>query len=469
MFQDSRSVERDVKLTADVCVVGGGAAGITLATAFAKSGINTCVIEAGGMGIDVGTQALYRGRVTGGTLAHNYLVTSRLRQFGGTTNHWGGHTLPINAHVFGHRPGVPGGEWPFPKSELDPYYERAAVFLGAKKPYQIDASESADTSFLKVTNYPIEHLRVGQVYRETLEQAASVRVLLFGNVVEFETARDGGRLRAVRVATLGGNRFSVSARVFVLATGAIENARLLLQPSRTSPRGIGNEHDLVGRYFMEHLYLLPGLAVRTSGKWPRFTALAPGLQARHQLSDVGLHLRDPPQKPDELSRAMLSAARVLDGFARKPDLYRAVLYGEVLPNRNNRVQLATERDELGQLRCDLRFEISDVDWRNLQETQRVAAGIVGERGWGRLRLVETPSPFGIGNHHMGTTRMNPNPRLGVVDGWCRVHSLSNLFIAGSSVFPSTGLANPTFTLVALAYRLADHLIQGIQQRAFNST
>lgn len=459
-------MESGTALATDVCVVGAGAAGLTLATTFAEHGIDTCVIEAGGMQFDVGTQSLYRGQVSGDRLPHNYLVTSRLRQFGGTTNHWGGHTLPISAHVFGRRPGVPTGEWPFSRRELDPYYERAALFLDAKRPYRPDPPPPNDAPLVKVNSYAIQNLRLGQTYRDRLERSASVRVLLFGNVIELETERGGRRLHSVKVATLGGNRFSVRARVFVLATGAIENARLLLQPTEMNPRGIGNEHDLVGRYFMEHVFLLTGRAVRMSEKWPMFAALSPGLQARHELLDVGLSLRKLTEKPNELSRALLQVTGALDLPADDPALLGAVIYGEALPDRNNRVTLMAERDELGQNKCELHFVLSGIDRRNLQETQRLAARIVGERGWGRLRPAAIPSQVGLGNHHIGTTRMNPHPRVGVVDAHCRVHTLANLFLAGSSVFPSAGLVNPTFTIVALAYRLADHLIHGIREGAF---
>lgn len=463
-FGDSRLVTKGTTFTADVCVVGAGAAGITLATAFAERGVGTCVIESGGLELEEETQQLYRGTVTGG-LPSDYLTTSRLRQFGGTTNHWGGHSLPISAHVFGRRLGVPAGEWPFSREELDAYYERAAIFLGARRRYRPAPPPQGDVPLMNVPSYAIQNLRLGQTYRAALHQAASVRVLLHGNAVGLETEPNGRRLRAVRVATLEGNTFSVQARVFVLATGAIENARLLLQPTDAYPRGIGNEHDLVGRYFMEHAFL-GALAVHASKQWPRFSALSPSLQAHYALLDAGVHMRTLGEEADELSRALLPAARALDDAPKDSALVRAVIYGETLPDLSNRVTLTTERDALGLHRCDLHFGLSSVDRRSLHETQRLVARIVGERGWGRLRPAAIPDLTGFANHHMGTTRMNQNPRLGVVDPYCRVHGLSNLFIAGSSVFPSTGLVNPTFTIVALAYRLADHLVQGVRDGTF---
>lgn len=466
-FEDARRVESGTTLTTGVCVVGAGAAGIALAAAFAERGVDALVVESGGMGRDLGTQSLYRGRVTGGLLPHDYLVTSRLRRFGGTTNHWGGRSLPINAHVFGPRPGVPAGEWPFPSSELDPYYARAATFLGAIRRYRASRPLSGDAPFIPVHGYPIRHVRLSETYRETLERAGSVRVLLFGNVVALETEPEGRWLRAVSVATLGGNKLSVEARAFVIATGAIENARLLLQPSEAHPRGLGNEHDLVGRYFTDHIFLPPGRAVRASQRWPTVATLSADLQARHELLDVEIDLRGLGNQPDEVSRAVLSATRVLDDPPANPRVYRSTLSSEVLPRWSNRVTLTTERDELGQRACTLHFALSDIDRRSLNETQRLLSRVVGERGWGRLRHVAVPLRFGLGDHHIGTTRMNPHPRVGVVDAHCRAHGLTNLFIAGSSVFPSAGAANPTFTIVALAFRLADHLIHGIRDGAFN--
>ncbi|MGH9160961.1 MAG: hypothetical protein ACRD2X_13375, partial [Vicinamibacteraceae bacterium] len=172
-FEDARRVESGATLTTGVCVVGAGAAGIALATAFAERGVEALVVEAGGLGRDLGTQSLYRGRVTGSLLPYDYLMTSRLRQFGGTTNHWGGRTLPINAHVFGPRPGVSGGEWPFPKGELDPYYARAATFLGAITPYRASRPPPEDAPFIQVHSYPIRHVRLSETYREALERSRS--------------------------------------------------------------------------------------------------------------------------------------------------------------------------------------------------------------------------------------------------------------------------------------------------------
>jgi choline dehydrogenase-like flavoprotein len=136
---------------------------------------------------------------------------------------------------------------------------------------------------------------------------------------------------------------------------------------------------------------------------------------------------------------------------------------EPAPNPDSRVMLVRERDELGMQRVALDWRLSDVDRRNVRRTLEIFGAEVGAAGIGRVRILYDedesgwPADLNGGQHHMGTTRMSNDPKQGVVDTNCRVHGLSNLFVAGSSVFPTASGATPTLMLVALALRLADHL------------
>jgi choline dehydrogenase-like flavoprotein len=148
-----------------------------------------------------------------------------------------------------------------------------------------------------------------------------------------------------------------------------------------------------------------------------------------------------------------------------------VARAEQAPNPASRVMLSEERDAFGLPRIALDWQLLDVDKRSLKvtmealdrELRRLSLGRVEPSAW--LDEPETPwvadplvsnHPVG-GYHHMGTTRMATSPRRGVVDADCRVHGLGNLYVAGSSVFPTGGWANPTLTILALALRLGDHL------------
>jgi choline dehydrogenase-like flavoprotein len=136
---------------------------------------------------------------------------------------------------------------------------------------------------------------------------------------------------------------------------------------------------------------------------------------------------------------------------------------EQAPNPDSRVVLVRDRDQLGVHRAALDWRLSDVDRENVRRTLEIFGAEIGAAGIGRLKILhgenETgwPDDLDGGQHHMGTTRMSDDPKQGVVDSDCRVHGMSNLFVAGSSVFPTPGGATPTLLLVALALRLADHL------------
>ena len=118
MFSDARGVPNGDSIQSDLCIVGGGAAGITLALELKDAGFTITLIEAGGFEPEAEIQDFYAGPVVSDVLSKNYLKKSRLRQFGGTTNHWGGHSVVINEHIFGPRAGVVGGAW---QSDLSPH------------------------------------------------------------------------------------------------------------------------------------------------------------------------------------------------------------------------------------------------------------------------------------------------------------------------------------------------------------
>jgi choline dehydrogenase-like flavoprotein len=136
---------------------------------------------------------------------------------------------------------------------------------------------------------------------------------------------------------------------------------------------------------------------------------------------------------------------------------------EQTPDLGNRVRLAPERDRFGQRRAELVFRLTDEDRQRHGRALSVAAGAIGldgPRAAGTMQAMLGEGRAGFFSHHMGTTRMHEDPRQGVVDADCRVHGAANLFVAGSSVFPTGGTAGPTLTIVALALRLAGHIRQG---------
>ncbi len=361
--------------------------------------------------------------------------------------------------------------------------------------------------------------RFGEVYREPLAKAADVRVVLNANLVEIETGEDGAEVRALRLATLEGKRFAVRARAYVLACGGLENPRLLLAANRQVNVGLGNQHGNVGRYFMEHAHLPGARLLATAPARIEFYSyehrrprhgdtlvmgclnVSPELQARagllncdcnfvndnigrsgyaalRRVWDAAEHARMPAHLLADLGMALGdfddTFAGLLGRFGLReyrPDHASFEMWSTVeqAPDPDSRVTLGERTDALGLPEIRLDWRLSEADKRSLQVVHRTIAEEFGRTGLGRLQVDEwldadlttwTSRMIG-GNHHMGTTRMTDDPRTGVVDRDCRVHGMANLFVAGSSVFPTGGSANPTLTIVALALRLADHLQEAV--------
>ncbi len=177
--------------------------------------------------------------------------------------------------------------------------------------------------------------------------------------------------------------------------------------------------------------------------------------------------------PDDLTEHLWNVIADFDDVAegayrrlQKRDLgtrvYRVMCRSEQVPNPESRVTLSDELDAFGVPRARLDWRLTEQDVDTIRRGQMFLAAELARAGLGRMQLPEEEG-FGWdqyvlgGHHHMGTTRMALDPRKGVVDADCRVHGIENLYLAGSSVFPTGGFANPTLTLVALAARLADHV------------
>lgn len=483
MFVDARRIDDDRLLECDLCIAGAGAAGITLAHSLSGTSLKVLLLETGGFGYDLRTQKLNAGYSVGRPYG---VVNNRLRYFGGTTNHWDGWCRPLDAIDFERRDWIPYSGWPLRRAELDRFYVRAAELcqlphrtfdardwgrITGTRPFRATA-DVASTAFQ--VSPPT---RFGETYRGALRRARNVDVLLHATVVHVGLVPNARSVREVRVATLSGRRFAVRARRFVLAGGALENARLLLVSNDVRPRGIGNDRDLVGRFFADHPHVPVG--------WVRFptdprVAAYYGVHSRdgRPRAEGGLVTTDRFVRSRRLLRSYLTCAagappspigaqvRAVERDLAGLDLgvERALtIRTEQAPNRDSRLTLIRQKDELGVPLIELDWRIGELERRSAARSVEAVGSALASLGVARVfdRLVVDRerawhSAVG-GSHHMGTVRMAANPSTGVVDSDCRVHGVSNLYVAGSAVFATTGYANPTLTIVALAVRMAEHL------------
>jgi choline dehydrogenase-like flavoprotein len=506
MFADARRLDDGTRLEADIAIVGAGPAGITIARAFAGSRFRIALVESGGLEFDPEVQDLHAGASTG---IQYPVAGSRLRYFGGSSNHWGGYCRPLDPIDFEAREWVPHSGWPFGRDVLDPYYGRASEAVEVAPGRYEDDGYWRERTGEPLVAWPAGCVharffhyspptRFGERYRAALERASNVQVLLNASVRRLGAVPSGAAVDRLEVRTLTGRRHEVRARQYVLAAGGLENPRILLLSDDVVPRGLGNRNDQVGRYFMEHPHVggFAEIVVADLARLPRIYrerlvfdgragkaafVPAPGFLRRERLLNAsftmavageygsGTDLKEPMAQEHV---AMLRSARsfLADGsrsLKTGDPGYAGVWMGigcacEQVPNPESRVTLAAERDALGMRRINLDWRLTEQDRRSLDAHIRSLGREFAAAGIGRMRLrIEEdgrwPDVVAGGNHHMGTTRMNDEPRHGVVDRNCRVHGVDNLYVAGSSVFPTSGSANPTLNILALAYRLVDHL------------
>jgi len=508
----------DEEFHAEVCVVGAGPVGITIARELARHGIRTYLLESGAREPEPEAQRPSRGESVGYPI--HLLDHSRVRAFGGTLQHSrigaeGWAARPLDDIDFEARPGVPGTGWPITRSDLDEYYLRAAQTFPMRAPDDAEAwwREHASPATLElardrleptVFQFPVPSFTESW---DLLKASQDVRVLLDTRVVDVGVDATGSRVDRVVAVRGGRERVVLKARLVVLATGGIENARMLL--TANDRRGLGNEHDLVGRYFSERLSFHGGHVVLDGSVSNADLAMLhrpPGveaggglrvsddLQRERGLLNCAFFLMPRPRAVTRESLRSLSTLRksrsrrpLVPGVARharnvlgvpvplaeiawgrvvpRPQTLVLRTQGEQSPRPDSRVTLGSRRDDLGVPVARVAWRIADEDFESIKRSASVIDEALRTRRIGHVRWTADTGAGTLveGNHHhLGTTRMHQDPHQGVVDPDCRVHAVANLYVGGCSVFPSYGASNPTLTIIALAHRLADHLRERLE-------
>ena len=497
----------------DLCIVGAGAAGITLALELEAAGLPVCLLEAGGAVYEPETQRMLEGEVVG--QAYPLLRDTRVAALGGSTTVWAGWCRRLDELDF--------EAWPFGLDELGPWYSRAHEICGlAACDYEAqhwsgvlgpDRLLPGDKAF----SSEIFHIQVqdfGRRYRERLERSKTIDLVLHAPVTRLRM--EDGACIAAEIRTLDGNELAIRADRFVLAAGGVENPRLLLLSGDERGGVPGNAGGLVGRYFADHAFVDPGALVLRAPNamdFYRTRPVAPGegassvrgvlsltreVMERQRLRNAALYFHPRYEAHRVFDTGEVKALQVLRNKrkgravpgAAWPHLRRALGAPHHLavalarklvvrhgPNRRwrmraafetgfrheNRVMLSDQRDRLGRQQVRIEWQIDEADIESMRRVTQLFDQAVKQAGVGYFEgaFPDTPAAWRRAlepaMHHMGTTRMHRKPEHGVVDEHGRVHRTSNLYVTGSSVFPSGGYANPTLTIVALAARLAWHL------------
>ena len=521
MLIDTRTIPDESQIEADICIIGAGAAGISMALEFADTSTKICLVESGGLKPDRVTQNLYVGNSVGWDYD---LEQTRTRFFGGSTNCWGGWCRAFHEDDFKNRSWVPNSGWPLTKDDLNPYYRRAADLMGLSEvAYSLEefqaANQDSELQLLAPNSARIgteisqllEERHLGRAQRDPIKLSQNIRVYLNANLTRLNAASNGRYIDSAAVQCLNGVRATVRAKFFVLACGGIENARLLLHANDVMACGLGNQHDLVGRFFMDHprqeigtLHLrnpdtVCGLYDLHTGFFHSSLIASFNIcfaeQKKNKTANsytyINMEYSDPNAKAIKAFREVvltlhksqyfnikardlltvvtspIMIARHLVGTLLRPKFLlkrqRLEMIIEPVPNPDSRVTLSDNTDALGMRRSNLDWRLSDLDKRTFLRSRRILAEELERTGTGRVEFdqeddeFELPKDIRYSWHHMGTTRMHDDPKKGVVNPHCQVNGIENLFVSGSSVFPTVAADMPTLTISALAIRTADRL------------
>lgn len=525
----------------DVCVVGAGPVGIATALACERHGMSVLLLESGQEQPDRFAAALTAGHAVDPE-RHAAASISMHRGLGGTSRWWGGRCVPLDDIDFIPRPHLPEAAWPIPHQEVSRWYEAAADFFGIG-PARFTAAPTTPAAFGDVRFDQLERwtpeIDAGRKYRAQLAASERITTITGATVTALVLSEDGDHVSGLTLRDAD-NTVEIAPRIVILACGALETTRLLLQAQQQRPQLFGGRGGRLGRFYMGHIsgkiadlvladpamagqcdfFMDDGVFARR-----RFT-LTPEAQLRDGLLNISLWIDNPPFHAAGHRNGILSLvwlalaippigrrlvsegvrishtgpaphrwashlwnvirsplstlgemaaivrARFLSrprqpGFLVKSSNGRYALHylAEQAPNPESRVTLSDRPDALGLPFLDIDLRYGEIDARSVLAAHEVLDRSLRQAGLGHLeyraapdaRIASILQQAKDGFHQIGTTRMALTPEDGVVDPECRVHGVDNLYVASSSVFPSSGQANPTFAAVALAHRLAAHL------------
>ena len=459
MISSAHDIPKNSVLKADLCVIGSGPAGLSLALEFKDRSEKVVVLEGGDLMPSEEAQSLYDLEATGLPISQK----SRVRVLGGGGRVWNGLWRPHDEIDFQSRSWVPDSGWPITRAALEPYYVRAAQLFHAPLPADYPVTGALDSARLQTAclfRLADQDFDLATTHRSVLKRSKNIHLTVNANVVSLEKNAQGSYVTVARVKTFSGNEFTVTANRFVLACGGIENARLLLG-SR-----VGNEN--VGKYYMDHPKGIAGrITFSQPVRWPVYW----GMRQLRWWRKAGLCVPAAVQEREKILNSFIalepevgrlgSLAQKYVGFQPKVTSVRVRNHLEQAPVADNRVILSERKDFFGNPLARVAWSLSVLDQQTMVVFHRIIQAELFTRSLGRFAsplLDHQDFPItGDASHHMGTTRMGSDPRRSAVDADGRLHGVGNVFVAGSSVFPTSGFANPNATIVALAIRLADYL------------
>lgn len=470
--------ENSTNIDYDIVIIGSGPAGITLSLQFSKSNLKIALLESGEKYYSDKSQEYYQGEVKGEF--PRKLDEARLSMFGGTTGHWGGSCRNLDVHDF--------LQWPINKKDLDLYSEESAKILKINNSFK---NENINEN-LDIIEYQQSVSNFAEDYFSEVEDSKNIHLYL--QTVMTEMNGENFYTKNVKCySKIYKKFFNINGKIFILATGGIENSRILLLENQRN-KDLFSKNLPIGKYWFEHPFKILGQAIVdheglknnlnssfdpwvnmfNAGDKSEVYSFAPtyNLINQEKISNsccwLVTHERSYKNLKNVTQNLLCLSPNVSKNLLKKIDkklLCGATIYSswEQEPEVSNKIVLTDEIDEFGNNKAKLIYKKSTL----VRKTARIMFEKIGEflieKNLGRLIgedfLFENNINYvsESGWHHMGGTRMGNIEKTSVVDSNLKVHGSNNIYVIGSSVFPTGGHANPTFSIIQLTLRLKKHL------------
>lgn len=507
-FKDLKSEE------IDILIIGSGAAGITLAKSLSGKSRKVAVLESGSERLSRFSQKLSGGKSIGPSRLD--LNTSRPRVLGGSTKIWGGVCRPIGDGAISKKDYIENYEWPLTYEDLVPYYKKASKMLGLefnefyRKGWRernftwINLRSLLETGSKFKGKYFLrlrpDRRDFSKSFKDLINNSKDITFFLNSTVTRLNCNSNKTSIESVEVRSSKGEKIVLNPKVTIVACGAIENARLMMLSG-----DIGNKSGLLGKCFMSHpgvlnvaniAYVEEETCIKKEDwntELERFS-IEIGDTLQKEMAIIGHSLDFSPLDKSirshlsEIKQAVLGfnlspkkVSKIITNFPfkklsksgiclvknknRRVNTWKLSVGLEQPPSSSSYITLSkSQTDAFGQPKVEVFWDkLSKVEKETVKKVVNLIGIELGKRGLGRLQLsqgLKDGSVFNFNdpvNHHIGTTRMATTNKKGVVDKDCKVFGLDNLFIAGSSVFPTSASVNPTFTIIALSIRLGEHI------------
>ena len=509
MFKDLKDFPSNSILNYDICIAGTGPAGISVARKLLGTDLKIVILESGGLEPEPEYQELNEGINSGPSYLS--LEGPRLRCFGGAGKLWAGHCAPFESDEFDKKSYVPLSGWPISLNDLKIYYKQAAEMLGIsyEKFYNKDLLGKTfkeksfneferDDSFLsanvlQVSN--VDNRDLAEKYRNDLESSVNTDVIFHSTVTKLNFSKNNKNVESISIADLNNNSGTIKAKIFVLACGALENPRILLTSKKFNKKEISNDNNFVGSCFMSH----PGIKevaeinkntseICLKNETDNSFRIFFEINSRERIKQKILrHSLSVSQLNDLTNKSTYTSGRIFSELKRLFDDFnlfsatkkitckiKGANYSsnkwnlgvglEQPPRLTNNLKLHDTLDALGVPKINMFWDdLSKIEKDTVVKSVKTMARELGLLGTGKIKfknelLSGQSYKFNDSiNHHIGTTRMSESSKTGVVDKNCKVFGVSNLYIAGSSVFTTSSIVNPTYTIIALSLRLGEYL------------